>query len=361
MQIVCPTCNAAYTIKDSKIPQKRSVATCKKCSGKIIFTPQKPAINKTVMAPPEPKPAQTPPKKTGLNTKNVLAVSEAYPELRALNTERFHVETIFLPDKKGRYKNRQNDFRMKVLQAVQSTLKKGLGENEHVMKVAKGTAYYPAEIFFGNGFLTMLYNHYAIVGTNERLLFININSRVNRCTHYVFQMRYENIKKTRFGFLSGTLLLYENKGKRRTFRSVKRYMGKEMKQFIDERIAMQVEGASPAAEVLYEEMCPKCFVPLQKGLIQCPQCKTAFKVPKRAFLKSLLLPGWGDIYLGHKALGSLELMSTVLVWAAILSLLVSGEPGSVVFVCLMVLFYNGMDGLFTYHMAKKGYMKEKVG
>jgi hypothetical protein len=37
-------------------------------------------------------------------------------------------------------------------------------------------------------------------------------------------------------------------------------------------------------------------------------------------------------------------------------LLLSGDPGSLIVVCLMIFFYNGMDGLLTYHMAKKGYM-----
>lgn len=38
MQIICPTCNARYTIPDNKIPQgKKAAATCKKCGGRIVI------------------------------------------------------------------------------------------------------------------------------------------------------------------------------------------------------------------------------------------------------------------------------------------------------------------------------------
>ena len=38
----------------------------------------------------------------------------------------------------------------------------------------------------------------------------------------------------------------------------------------------------------------------------------------------------------------------------------AGEPGAFITVLLILVFYNGFDGIFTYHMAKKGYMAAKV-
>jgi len=77
-----------------------------------------------------------------------------------------------------------------------------LNEEERVLRIGSGTAYYPAEIFFGNGSLTMLYNRYAILGTNQRALLIDIDHRMKRPTHYLFQVPYHNLKKVARGSCS---------------------------------------------------------------------------------------------------------------------------------------------------------------
>jgi hypothetical protein len=115
-----------------------------------------------------------------------------------------------------------------------------------------------------------------------------------------------------------------------------------------------VKAVEPSEERL-ENLCPSCFVPLKKDLVQCPHCKANFKERKKAFIKSLILPGWGDIYLGHRALGMLELLGSILVWGVVVTLLMSGEVAVIPAAVWLLLFYNGFDGLLTYHMAKKGY------
>lgn len=356
MQIVCPTCNTTYNIRSNDLPRRKATAKCKKCGGKLIIEP--PVASHVQAAPPptetsEPHPpSRTPVNKSGEREK--LDILQAYPELQGLNAAKFDLGEILPPNKKGAYRHQKNTFKLKVLQAAHHILEKALKDGEKVVRIAKGVAYYPAEIFFGNGFFTMLYNHYAIVCTNQRLLLININSRMNRPMHYIFQIAYENIKKIKHSLLSRTLVLYRHKGKRRTFRAVKGYMAKEVKQFIDEK--KKSIPAVELAEELLENLCPACFVPLKKGLVECPECKTHFKEPKKALVKSLVLPGWGDMYLGHRALGLLELSGSVFVWVIVASMLLAAEPGSLVAVVFLLMFYNGSDGLFTYHMARKGYM-----
>ena len=356
MQIVCPTCNATYNIRSDDLPERKATAKCKKCGGKLIIEP--PEASHVQAAPLPTETSEPHPPSRALVSKTAerdkLAILQAYPELQGLKPAKFDLGEILPPNNKGEYRHRKNTFKLKVLQAAHHILEKALKDGEKVVRIAKGVAYYPAEIFFGNGFFTMLYNHYAIVCTNQRLLLININSRMNRPMHYIFQVPYENIKKVRHSFLSRTLLLYRHKGKRRTFRAVKGYMAKELRQFIDEK-----KRSMPAVELAegpLENLCPACFVPLEKGLVECPECKNHFKEPKKALLKSLVLPGWGDMYLGHRALGLLELSGSVFVWVIIASMLFAGEPGSLVAVVFLLMFYNGSDGLFTYHMARKGYM-----
>ena len=105
-----------------------------------------------------------------------------------------------------------------------------------------------------------------------------------------------------------------------------------------------------------ENLCPACFVPLKKGLIQCPECQARFKEPKKALFRSLLLPGLGDMYLGHRGLGIFELMGSIILWMAVILSLLPGEAQNLYGIAIVLLIYNGFDGMLTYHMAKKGYM-----
>jgi predicted Zn finger-like uncharacterized protein len=356
MEIVCPTCNTEYTISNQKTPLERTLATCKKCGGQIVMEAH--AITHTgSVAPPsvssfhESRPST--PTETRQSEKIALIVD--YPDLQNLNTEKFDIEAIFSRDRKGGYRNRKNNLKLKILRAVHTILdERILRDGEKVMRIGKGTAFYSAEVFFGNGFLTMMYNTYALVSTNQRLLFININSRIANPTHYFFQMPYENVRNVKRGLFSSSLQFDPAKGKRRSFMGVKSYLSKELEQFIKEK--KQAAKRLGQLEEFCEDLCPSCFVPLRKGLGKCPQCKVTFKEPKKAFLRSLFLPGLGDIYLGHRGLGTLELIGSVFVWAVALFLLRSEGEGTLVVALFLLLFYNGVDGLLTYHMANKGYM-----
>jgi predicted Zn finger-like uncharacterized protein len=355
VKIVCPTCNTAYAIPDRNIPTERTLAPCKKCGGKILAEPNPAAQGAALTAPsifpdhyPQPSPITTSqPGKT-------LAIFSDYPELQSLDSEKVDFEEILTPTKDGRYKSRKNNLKIRILKAIRGALEKALQDGEKVLRIGRGTAYYPAEIFFGNGFLTMLYNHYAIVGTDQRLLFININSRIDRPTHYFFQMLYKTIKKVNRGFFGSSLTLYPMRGKRRTFLYVKGYMSKELKELILAKRNSIGSVAHPYEPL--EPLCPSCFAPLRSGLVRCPSCQVDFKEPRKALLRSLLLPGLGDIYLGHRSLGVLELMGAFLLWGVvILAFLTVGKAGLLA-ALLPLLLYNGLDGLLTYHMARKGYM-----
>jgi hypothetical protein len=131
-------------------------------------------------------------------------------------------------------------------------------------------------------------------------------------------------------------------------------MAKEFLQSIRER-QRPAEAASPA-QPMREDLCPSCFMPLAKNLLKCPKCKAAFKKPMTAFLRSLLLPGLGDIYLGHRLLGVLELLGSVVLWAVVIFSVWQGDQAGLIVALLILLFYNGFDGLLTRHMARKGYM-----
>jgi predicted Zn finger-like uncharacterized protein len=362
MQIVCPTCNSTFKIASNNLPQKRVAATCKNCGGKIVVEPTSGGqLADVAQAETDSLPAISPEVQSNRSSPPDsfskaadMAILGDYPELRELASGSFDYGKIFSPSKKGVYKTRQNNLKAKIVMAVHELVNKMLGDGETVIKVGKATAFYPSEVLFGNGYFTMMYNHYAVLATNLRLLFVNINSRINRPTHYFFQIPYPDIERVKRGPFGTSLTFHRFHGKKRTFTGLKRYMSEEIQETIKER-QESIEDVKPA-EVSLENLCPACFMPLAKNLDQCSMCKSAFKTVKSATLKSLLLPGWGDIYLGHRFLGIVELLGSLVVWLFIISLVMTGGQVNLILALLILLFYNGFDALLTHHMAKKGYI-----
>jgi len=175
--------------------------------------------------------------------------------------------------------------------------------------------------------------------------------------NYLFQMFYGEIKSVKRGLFGSGLMLYREKGKHRSFQQVKRSISKELKQFIMDR--KDSSNRVSAETEPQGNLCPACFVPLKKGLIQCPLCQARFKEPKKALFRSLLLPGLGDMYLGHRGLGIFELMGSIILWMAVIVSLLPGEAQNFYGFAIILLIYNGVDGMLTHHMAKKGYMLAK--
>jgi predicted Zn finger-like uncharacterized protein len=361
MKITCPSCNAVYSISKGKLPAARTLTTCKRCGGSITIDLVKAVPDgRTASASGRnhPDSVTPPPVQQGLPMSTATAalkeIADIYPEVHALSDDKFDLPAILTPTKKGSYKTRKNKYKIRILRAVQDKVGQILNDGEKVMRVGKGTAYYPLELLLGNGWLTMMYNQYAILCTNQRMLFVNINSRINRPTHYLFQIPYTDVKKVRRGMVLNNLILYRHKGKRRIFSAVKRYLGGEIMRFVEEsKLAC---GDTVPGNVSPEKLCPSCFVPLTDGLENCPRCGADFRVPRKAMVRSLLLPGLGDMYLGHRVLGALEMLVSLYVWILVITSMRAGGAENLIVAAVILSIYNGMDGLLTYHMAKKGYM-----
>lgn len=362
MQTVCPQCNSTRTyVKQNRNSKQASTAICKRCNGKTTLgatghvTPNSSfQAAQKLTSGHQARPAKFVEHPAGASQKTMQEIFDAYSDLRNLELDKFDLAAILTPTKKGKYKTGRNKFKVRILKSVFEKANKILNGGEQVLRIGKGATYYPAEILLGNGYLTMLYNQYAILCTNKRLLFVNINSRVTRVTHYVFQIPYEDIKSIKKGLLFGHFIINRHQGKRRVYTAVKRFLLNDMKGLV-EKAATGIKG-DPTAQPSPEKLCPACFNPLEDKLTQCPQCSIEFKKPKTAFLKSLILPGWGDMYLGHRLLGAFELMGSALVWLIVISVMLSGVGENLAIAVTIFLFYNLMDGLLTYHMAKKGYM-----
>jgi predicted Zn finger-like uncharacterized protein len=370
MKIICPQCNATYRIPEDRMPARKASFPCKRCNERVIIDPAaaKPAPAATLApeataAPDAGRQVQQtmsrslPQEEARTPQAHGTAMADELPAVKGFDPQKYAMDHLLQPTKKGRYKTRINKLKLKLLGAVQGHLDQLLERDEKVMAVAGAIAYYPAELIFGNGWMTQLYNRYVLVGTNKRLVAINTNFKMTRPTHYLFQFPYNEIKKAARGLFGTSLVLTRKKGKRRTFTGIKRALSKDIKAFIDAKIdpsaSLDVDAQS------MENLCPSCYSPLAGGLSGCPECQAVFKSPRKAALRSLLLRGWGDIYLGHRFLGFFELLGSILIVAVCLNLLLSNKQEDLIIGLVILLIYNGMDSLLSRHMAKKGYSLEK--
>jgi len=361
VQIICPSCNTAYHIRENRVPPgKKGAAICKKCGHKMIIQVHDQYAMRTEPAaedphhPPVPPVPETRQPAVPCDALFETTVRNEYPGLNELSLEKYDLEGVFFQNKKGGNRGRRNKRTAKILISIHGLLEKILENGEMVKKVCWGTAYYPFEILLGNGFLTMLYNRYCIIATDRRLLFINVNYRMNKPSHYLFQLQFQDIRKIKRGIFGGSLTFYRVQGKRRHFMGVKSYLSKELYGFVTKKREAVAHAEHTPREP--ENLCPVCFSPLQKGLVRCTHCWAGFKRPRKALLRALLLPGLGDFYLGHRFLGVLEMTGSGLVWLFVLSSVLSGVPANMVVSGIILLWVNGFDGVLTYHMAKKGYM-----
>ncbi len=253
MDIICKQCNATYSIPMRKLPKRRASAECKRCGNKIVINAAAPEIRSPVAQAQPPAPATAP---APMHDNDILSV---FPEMSDYDSAYYDLAELLKANKKGKYKTGINKFKVKILAAVKPVLDGMLRKDERVVRVAGGTAYYPIEILLGNGLFTMLYNRYAVVATNQRLVMINTNFRMTRTRHYLFQVNYDEIKKVTRGLFRTSLTVTPKTGKRRIFTSMKKVFTAELNDFIKPR--MEPQKIFSAETEIKPNLCPACFHP----------------------------------------------------------------------------------------------------
>lgn len=247
--------------------------------------------------------------------------------------------------------------RLKLMKSIDERVRSFLAEGETVEFVSWGVDYSFAEHYF-MGIWAQLMNRRAIILTNRRILLIQINSR-NKVLQLKSQVRYTAITKFSKATLGYIGLVLRDK---RTLylTGVPRKDRKQLKDRITARVeAMRMEAPAPGME----HLCPHCGHRVVGLPERCSKCARDFKSGARAGWLSLAWPGLGDIYLGHKALGVMEILGAAFAWVFIvLSLglgdLAAGEgfdvTGAVVGAVLVFCFVHVPDSWITRRMGLKG-------
>ena len=281
-----------------------------------------------------------------------------FPEARQIQRlEKYDLASIF-PERDGYFARKAIRRKIGLLIQLSPLLARILGEQERVLFVGRGIIQYLVEILLGNGWLTYYYNIHALVFTDQRILLINIKNN-GQPKHMLHQIRYGAIQSWKGpSLIGGGVVIKFNAGKKLTLVHIPRRDGRLMKMVVERMQGMPTIGSLTNATESFQHLCPSCFTEISKDVDACPGCRTAFKTPRKAALRSLLLPGWGDIYLTHRVLGALELLGSVTLVSLFLIALLWGDLRQAVPFLIFILFYHTLDAALTYRMGKKGLIPE---
>lgn len=241
---------------------------------------------------------------------------------------------------------KQNLRRTQLLVRLAPVLKAALRPNETVLYAAATIVNFWWEQLF-MGVWAQVINRTALVVTTERLLFVHLHGK--EPGSYANQVPRAAVKKVSTGLFSTVLKLATGKV---TLSGVPGPDKKALKALIVPN--GQGKGG-------LEHLCPCCFAVHPKHVESCMPCGTHFKSPRTAALRSLLLPGLGDYYLGHRGLAALEMLGSLVTWMVVIMLVAGTIPdvdrATGLLVALAVLaLANGSDAALTHAQGKKGLM-----
>lgn len=240
---------------------------------------------------------------------------------------------------------KRNRKRMELLHRLAPVLRRVLSDEEVVTFVVQGTVNLWWEQVF-MGVWAQAINRTALVLTSKRLLMVHMHG--NAPKSYVNQVPRAAIKKVAgVGSLtvklgSGSIVLSGVPG-------------------VDKKALKQHLSPAPRAQGGRQFLCPKCYSIHMAHTTACARCHAGFKSPWVAALRSGILPGLGDFYLGHHLLASFEIFGSAMVWLVIAIMisegLRNGDVGTSLAVAAVILVLaNGVDAALTHAQAQKGLM-----
>lgn len=232
-----------------------------------------------------------------------------------------------------------------------------LNEGEKIYFISSGVEASFAESYF-LGWSMYYINRTAFIFTTQRILLLQI-SRSGKPSQLKSQIRYSSIAKISRTIFGHCKIKFQN-GKTSVFV----YVPKRDKKFMQKVIEyLKDTNKVPAIDNIKwrENLCPYCYAVVEGFPQNCPHCQKAFKSANKAGWLSLIFPGLGDFYLGHRTFAILEILGASLVWFSFFISVFSpkeGEPMDAFALLLsgLVIFalMHGIDALVTRYVGRKG-------
>ncbi len=244
--------------------------------------------------------------------------------------------------------------KFRLLRSFDALLSKMLNADEMVYYISFGVQSSFFEQFF-LGWVMYYLNRQVFIFTTKRILLIQFKGKYKPWDLFA-QIAYQNVKKVKQTFF-GNVKFYFTGGESSFFISMPKY---DRKNIVHITNAIREKMGSPTdVPGSNENLCPYCFTVVQGFPRSCSNCNKPFKSRKKAGLLSLVFPGLGDFYLGHKTFAVLEMFGAACAWISLfLPTAQAGQPTTVAFsiTSALVLFalMHGLDCFVTSKIAKKG-------
>ncbi len=288
-----------------------------------------------------------------------LSAARRYEDLLSGEVEASPYDYAVLFKADGFFARRRAKTRFKLLQSIDPKLTEILRPQERVYWITTGTTVSIAEHFFV-GWAAGVLNRRSLIFTTERVLLLEIDVRT-RPRKLVSQIPYAGIASVKSTW-NGMCRIKLVNGRTYSFQGVP----KADRKFLAEFLAGIVQGTNaPFQRTLgIEHLCPYCFVSVPGHPPRCTACAGEFKSPKKAGLLSLLFPGVGDWYLGHRGFALLEMFGLGCLWFALVIApltappdpeLGSLEPEYWITAGIILAVAHGIDAMMTHHFARKGH------
>jgi len=242
--------------------------------------------------------------------------------------------------------------RLKLLKRIDPVLRTILWEDERVLFVTRGVMARFLEWYFLGWALYYLARR-AIVVTDRRiiLLQIGVRGKPGELVSQIDETAIANVRST----ITGYMAVEFRNGARVLFAAVPRPARRRLAD-----LTAQLSGEPAPMKSLsgaVQHLCPHCFAAVHGLPPGCPECGGAFKSATKAGLLSLILPGAGDLYLGHRGFAAVELLIAAMNFVGLIALARDPRMGVVAYVfvaAFMVLGVHGIDALGTRYIARKG-------
>ncbi len=260
----------------------------------------------------------------------------------------------------GFFAKRRSAARFKLLKGIDAKLRQVLRPGEKVFFMTPGTTVTLAEHFFV-GWMAHYLNLRALVFTTDRVLLVEIDSS-HKSGRLVSQIPYAaiaTVKSTWTGICRVKLLNKQTLDFQR--------VPKADRKFLADFLADIVKGTNAPFERMQgvEHLCPHCYRMVPSHPPACPTCTGEFKSPKKAAWLSLIFPGLGDWYLGHRGFAVIEMLGSAFGWfVLVIGPLLGTEPEADgepldteywIFAVIILFIGHAIDAVMTRHFALKGH------
>lgn len=257
---------------------------------------------------------------------------------------------------------RRSKRKLKLLKVIDRDIRNIIDEDETVFFVTEGVLVKAAEQFF-IGWVAYYYNQTAFVFTTKRVLLIHMKDRKHRGV-FLRCIEYADIRAIK-GSAFSTFKIQLRNGKTLAFSRMPGADRKELAAFLNQILDNNAPWDYQAIGM--RNLCPNCLTDYGEALVEeCRHCGLEFKRPGKAALLSLIMPGLGDIYLGSKVLGFIELIFMGILWLSFIAA-AFGEAStgdSLLFAFFMLfflwLFIHPIDAAKAYFMGIKGLFPKQV-